>query len=226
MIMSIFGFENKIIFTEDEINILEIYDKKLFTNFINCINEQCNHIADEDNKIVLMQDDERLKIDRYVYLLTDVFNIDFNSKKIVNKIYTILSQNLKNRQDDELENITLKLRNYLIEEINELPFEFNIESEIEINDLLKCFNVVIDTSCYTSIVEKIEYIINILSTLNIADILIIPNLKTFLSEEELLEIYKYAIYNNVRLLLIENSHSEKILKYENKNIIDENFDEF
>lgn len=226
MIMSIFGFENKIIFTEDEINILEIYDKKLFTNFINCINEQCNHIADEDNKIVLMQDDERLKIDRYVYLLTDVFNIDFNSKKIVNKIYTILSQNLKNRQDDELENITLKLRNYLIEEINELPFEFNIESEIEINDLLKCFNVVIDTSYYNSIVEKIEYIINILSTLNIADILIIPNLKTFLSEEELLEIYKYTIYNNVRLLLIENSHSEKILKYENKNIIDENFDEF
>ena len=66
--MSIFGFENKIIFTEDEINILEIYDKKLFTNFINCINEQCNHIADEDNKIVLMQDDERLKTDRYVYL--------------------------------------------------------------------------------------------------------------------------------------------------------------
>ena len=30
MIMSIIGFENKINFKEEKINILEIYDKKLF----------------------------------------------------------------------------------------------------------------------------------------------------------------------------------------------------
>lgn len=44
-------------------------------------------------------------------------------------------------------------------------------------------------------------------------------------KNELLEIYKYSIYNSVKLLIVENIHSEKLLKYENKNIIDENFDE-
>ena len=172
-----------------------------------------------------MNGEKRVKIDKNVYVLTDLFNIDFNSKKIINKIYNALEQNIKNRQDNEVENIILQLRNYLIEEINEIPFEFNINSEIEILDLLKVFNVKIDTSCYTTIVEKIEFIISVLSNLKIAEVLVIPNLKTYVDENELLEIYKYSIYNSVKLLIIENTHSEKLLKYENKNIIDENFDE-
>lgn len=226
MVMSIIGFENKIHFKYDSVNILEIYDKKLFCNFINYINEQCNGEVEENNRIVLMEDSKRIKINKSIYLLTDVFNIDFNSKKILNKIYNIISQNIKNRQDDEIENLALKIRNYLIEEINEIPFEFSINSEIETLDLLKMFDVKIDTSCYITLVEKIEFIINILSSLKIANILVIPNLKTYLNEEELLEIYKYSIYNNIKILIVENNNSEKILKYEQKNVIDESFDEF
>lgn len=225
MIMSIIGFENKIYFKENAVNILEIYNQKLFSNFISYINEQSNEGTEEDNKIVLMDEEKRLKIDKMVYVLTDLFNIDFNSKKIINKIYNMLNQNIKNRQDNEIENTILQLRHYLVEEINEIPFEFNINSEIEMLDLLKAFNVKIDSSCYTTMVEKIEFVINILASLKIARVLVIPNVKTYVNEDELLEIYKYSIYNNINLLVIENRHSEKLLKYEQKNIIDENFDE-
>ncbi len=225
MIMSIIGFENKIYFKENAVNILEIYNQKLFSNFISYINEQSNEGTEEDNKIVLMDEEKRLKIDKMVYVLTDLFNIDFNSKKIINKIYNMLNQNIKNRQDNEIENTILQLRHYLVEEINEIPFEFNINSEIEMLDLLKAFNVKIDSSCYTTMVEKIEFVINILASLKIARVLVIPNLKIYVNEDELLEIYKYSIYNNINLLVIENRHSEKLLKYEQKNIIDENFDE-
>ena len=100
-----------------------------------------------------------------------------------------------------------------------------MNSDIDVQDLLKIFNVKIDTSCYISIVEKIEFIIDIISNFKIAEILVIPNLKTYLNEYELLEIYKYSIYNNVNLLLVENVLENKLLKYEQKNIIDENFDE-
>lgn len=224
MIMSIFGLNNKIVLEEGNVNILEIYNKKLFYNLITIMNE--NDDSMENNQIVLLQDEERLSIGKNIFVLTDIFNIDFNSKRILNKLYNILVENIKNRQDDELENINLKLRNYLIEEINELPFEFSMKSELELNDLLKVFELKIDTMCYTTIVEKIEFIIDIISTLKIANILVIPNLKIYLDKRELLEIYKYSIYNSVQLLIIENSNSKELLKYETKNIIDEEFDEF
>ena len=86
--------------------------------------------------------------------MTDLFNIDFNSKKILNKIYAVIEQNIKNRQDDEINKIIWSLRKYLTDEINEIPFEFNMNSDIDVQDLLKIFNVKIDTSCYISIVEK------------------------------------------------------------------------
>lgn len=226
MIMSIIGFDKKIEFKEGNVNVLEIYNKKFFYNFINNINEQCNGYTEEDNNIVIMEEAKRIKISQSIYLLIDVFNIEFNTKKVINKIYSVLLNNIKNRQDNELENLMLKLRNYLIEEINEIPFEFNMNSEMETVDILKAFDIKIDTSCYTTIVEKVEFIINIISNLKIADILVIPNLKSYLSEDELIEIYKYSIYNNVKLLIVENSKAKKILKYEQKNVIDENFEEY
>lgn len=121
MIMSIIGFDNKIEFKEGNVNVLEIYNKKFFYNFINNINEQCNGYTEEDNNIVIMEEAKRIKISQSIYLLIDVFNIEFNTKKVINKIYSVLLNNIKNRQDNELENLMLKLRNYLVEEINEIP---------------------------------------------------------------------------------------------------------
>lgn len=196
----------------------------MFYNLITILNE--NDSGQEDNQIVLFEDGIRVSIEKNVFVLTDMFNVDFNFKKITNKLYNLLAENIKNRQDNELENISLELRNYLIEEINELPFEFNMKSELELSDLLKAFDLKIDTMCYTSVVEKIEFFIAIISILKIATILVIPNLKTYLDDDELLEIYKYSIYNNVKLLVIESKSSDELLKYETKNIIDEEFDEF
>lgn len=223
MIMSIFGLENKITFEEGKINVLEIYNKKFFRRMIEILNGEEEA---ESNEIVLLDNEKRVELKKNVLVFTDLFNIDFNSKKIITKVYNELIESIKKRQDDELENLTIKLRNYLIEEINELPFEFNINSELEINDLLKAFNLKIDTTCYTTIVEKIEFIINIIANLKMATILVIPNLKVYLEKEEIIEIYKYSLYNNIKLLILENSSNEKIENYEIKNIIDKEFDEF
>ena len=69
-----------------------------------------------------------------------------------------------------------------------------------------------------------EILIDIISTLKIAKILVVPNLKMYLSDEELVELYKYSMYNNVKLFLIERKQTEK-LKYEKIIYVDENFDE-
>ena len=86
MRMSIMGFENKIEFKEGIVNVFEIYNQKLFSEIINTINNQCNG-EDDDNSIVLMENEKRLNIEKTIYLLTDLFNIDFNAKKILNKMY-------------------------------------------------------------------------------------------------------------------------------------------
>lgn len=225
MELSIYGLENNIVFDETHVNILEVKSKKFFSKLLLIINNKYNGIKD-GNEIVLKENNIEIDISKNVFIIFDIFNIEYNSKKILNKLYTIIAQNVKCSQSFELEEIILKFRNFLIKEINELPFEFCMKSDINIEDVLKLFSLKIDESCYLSIIEKIEFLIDMIKNLEIAKILIIPNLKIYLTGEELVEIYKYAKYNEVHLLIIENNINKDLLEYEKKNIIDEEFDDF
>jgi len=218
------GFENEIVFNDDNINVLEIKNSKCFSHIIEIINDKINGI--DTNEIFLLDNkDEELKMNKEMYMVLDVFNVDYNSKQILKKIYEIIAENISKNQDYEIEKMTLNLRNYIIQEINELPFEFVMKSDIDIPEILKLYNLKIDEQNYTSILDKIEILIDILATLKIANILVIPNLKLFLDEKELIELYKYSLYNNIKLLLIERNNDLEKLKYEKIIVIDETFDE-
>ena len=224
MKLKVIGFDNEIVFDSENVNVLTIKNTKCFSNFVGIINDKVNGI--ESNEIFLLNDNnEELKMDKKVYMVLDVFNIDYNSKKILTKIYNIISDNINKNQDFEIEKISLKLRNYIIQEINELPFEFLMKEDLDVSEILKLYNLKIDSRNYLSVLEKVELLIDIIKTLKIADVLIVPNLKLFLDEEELLELYKYSLYNEVSLFLIEKNESKQ-LKYEKNMIIDENFNDF
>ena len=194
MKLRINGFNNEVLFNEECVNILTIKDPKCFSHLIGILNDKINGL--ESNEIFLLDDkEEELKLEKNAYMILDVFNIDYNSKKILSKIYDIISENIKKNQDYVIENIALNLRNYIISEINELPFEFTMKSELDIPEILKIYNLKIDGEMYHSILEKIELLIDLLATLKISNILIIPNLKSFLEDVELV----YLIYDKITL---------------------------
>ena len=104
MIMKIFSLENDIIFTEEYINVLQIQDKKLFTNVINSLNDNINNIEDTKERIIILDNDTEIKIEKEVLMFIDVFNIDFNQKKIqsalYNKIEKIYKQEFERMSDN------------------------------------------------------------------------------------------------------------------------------
>lgn len=222
MELSIFGLENKIVFDDSHVNILEIKDKKFFRKILFLLNNN----VEEENEIVLMDNSKRLSIEKEIYMIFDLYNIEYNSKKILNKLYTIIADNIKLSEKSELDELVFKFRNFLVKEINELPFEFEMKSDIEIEDILKSFTLKIDESCYFELIEKVEFLIDIIKEFKIAKILVLPNLKNYFTNEELIEIYKYAKYNEVYLLIVQNGVEENVLEYEKKYIIDDEFDDF
>lgn len=221
MKLKIFGLDNFLELNDKNINIISIYDVKMFTNVIKLLNNKVNGIV-EDEIILLDDENKEINMKSNCIVLFDLFNIDYNSKKILSKIYQIVEEKIQLNQDLKLENFMLNIRNYLIEEINELPFEFSMKSELDISEILKLFNVKIDIVNYETLLEKIEFLIDIASTLEIFDIIFIPNLKQYLSIEELIHLYKYSLYKNIKLIIIERENTTK-LEYEKIWRIDENF---
>ena len=69
-------------------------------------------------------------------------------------------------------------------------------------------------------------LIDVEKLLKIHTLQIFVNLKQYLTKEELIEFYKYAIYNNVQILLVDSQTYGISLNNEKKLVIDENLDEF
>lgn len=224
MKLKINGFANELKFYDDKINILCIKDTKCFTNIIQKINNKIEGIENEE--IFLLDDmNEELKMQKEVLMIIDLFNIDFNSKKILGKLYDKISDSIENSDSTKIQNMLIEIRKSIIDEINEFPFEFTISDNIDIVNMLKLYDLKIDKLAYKSILEKIEFLIDLNTTLNIFSIIVIPNLKIYLSQKELIELYKYSLYNNVKLLLIEKNIDTK-LEYEQVLVIDESFDDY
>lgn len=54
----------------------------------------------------------------------------------------------------------------------------------------------------------------------------IVNVKQYLDSDELVEFYKYCVYNNVKLLLLERGSEVSLLERERILFVDEDYDEF
>ena len=76
------------------------------------------------------------------------------------------------------------------------------------------------------LLDNLLLLIDLENTLKFNNILVFVNLKQYLSKNELIEFYKYAIYSKIQILLIDSQAYGVTLEYEKKLIIDENLDEF
>ena len=131
MIMKIFSLENDIIFTEEYINVLQIQDKKLFTNVINSLNDNINNIEDTKERIIILDNDTEIKIEKEVLMFIDVFNIDFNQKKIQSALYNKIEKIYKQEFErmSEFQTIFQNLLLNVLDVFNEFPFEFNYKEK-------------------------------------------------------------------------------------------------
>ena len=90
---------------------------------------------------------------------------------------------------------------------------------------MKILSIKIETTKYDSPFEKLLGLIDIFEIFELGKLLILCNIKSYFEEEQLVEIYKYALYKKIKLLVIEPIIAEKLIKYEKKLQIDENFDD-
>ena len=113
MKLRINGFENEIRLIQNHANVIQIRNPKLLSHFIEVLNEKINDI--DNNEIVLLdENNQELNFSKKVYLLIDVFNIDFNSKKILNKIYDLISNNIDVEQGNFINSINNNIKKKLI----------------------------------------------------------------------------------------------------------------
>ena len=204
------NWQRKIEIEENTIYTLVFENKKYYRENIKELISQ--HKGNEGNYIY-SNDNKEISLEKSSYIITDIFNIEINSKKVLTKIYNSL---LKQIIDDTVEynELTTHIRAYFGKLIFNSLFEVEQGEEIDMNSLLKLGDFRIHVE-YDDILEKFIKFLKVLVQLCGITIIFIVGLHNVFTDEEVREIYKEVCVNKISIINIEYQQFD--------NISDENY---
>ena len=194
-------FENNIVLENDKVQVIEIENKKMFFRFINNLYEIKNGF--KLNELFFYNDNnDELDLSNKLEIYTNFFDLDLNSKKNINNLTKFIINNLTDNEKDNIFNIYKKVYKNLISILNNIDLPLSISDSLNIEDIIKLSKISINVK--NDLLENLLLIIDLEKIFKVNNILFFINLKQYLNKDELLEFYKYAIYNNVNIVLIDS----------------------
>lgn len=216
-------FDNNIKIENDYIQVIEIENKKTFYRLVSDLYKIKN---DEKLDEVFFYDDNNQEINMYnkVDLYVNFFDIDLNSKKNLNILNKNIINSLTDNVKEEILNNFKKLSKSFTKILSDIDLPLSLNDNITVDDIIKLLKISINKT--DDLLDNLLLLIDLEKVLKINEILFFINLKQYLSQEELIEFYKYAIYNEIKIVLVDSQSYGIKLDYEKKLIIDANLDEF
>lgn len=214
--------ENILQLKDDKILSLEIENKNYFYRIINDLYSLSNSEIVEE--ITFYDSNNKELNSNKLKIFVNYFNFEFDSKKYT----TDINKYIVNEMDENDKNSLLKAYNKLIDTflkiLNKSDLPLQILEDITVDNIIK--NLKLSINPKNNLLDNLLLVIELEKTLKTNNILIFINLKQYLINQELIELYKYAIYNEINIILIDSQCYGGTLEYENKLIIDNNLDEF
>ena len=202
----------KLVNTEHQINInffenvqtvLVIENFNEFQKIIMHLQEQ---YINQYDKFYLSENGRSLSFPKFVDIVMDIFTLQLNSKKIQNYLYRLASDaaNEFETEKSDILSASITFMDKICSKIN--CMEVDYDTIFSYNDFFKLFNFKIRDSDI-DLTERISTYIKVISEISDAKILVFINLKSFISSQQLSEIYNVAFAYKIHLLLIESSMS-------------------
>ncbi len=191
---------------ENEICVLVIEDQIVFRNVVSEVIK--NVVGDLDSIAIFegMMCINRSKVD----IVYNYFDLTVNSKKNISKLH----HNIANTSVSEKWYLkTQQLQSVMIQYL--IDISFDIENQVSFNEefsfanFLKMFDVKFAEE-QVSFLEKIIVYLQVSQEITDLQIVFFVSLKQYLNNEELLELYKFANYAKIAIVLLEQQECDKI----------------
>ncbi len=215
--------ENSIELDNNSINVIEIENKKYFYKIVNDFIKIKNGIALDEIK-TFKNNLEEVDLNNKIDIIIDFFNLNYNDKKLINNVEKSILEKVTVLEKENLNKQYKKIVNILRELANDLDLPINISDEMQLEKLIKILRITLEEN--NELLDKLLLLIDLNKTIYNNEIIIFINLKQFLSKNELIELYKYSLYNETKIIMIDSQCYEEVIKYEKKLIIDNDLEEF
>ena len=155
-----------------------------------------------EGKFLLSEADKLLNMGKFLELVVNPFVIDVNEKRIVQKLYQEMEAQIQEQLVLETAEIHSRLISYLEEIAGKVTYPVIFDLEQNVLGLMKTYNVRLETESITMLEKLVEYF-RLLHQLCRVEVIVCVNLKSYLSEVELRQLYETVFYEKIALILLE-----------------------
>lgn len=218
IVLSHYGLDPSIEVDEEHFFTFVIENKFLFYKYVTEIKNKIN--GDPSPNFFLRLNNNELLFDKHALAIFDIFNIDLNSKTILNLLSKKFGYFLREtNQEEKLSNI----EKTIFELVDDFGFStgLNLEYNESLNEttLVRiCGLKVADDSL--SLLERIFNYIDLYSELLPIKVFFLVFGKEFFSDDEIFQIYNHCYDKQLRFIIIENFDHSPLSLNENRLIID------
>ena len=178
-----------------------IESPELFSGYLQEIYGQC---AKREGRFVLSDGDKEVELTKVVEIITDPFAVDLNGRKILNRLYTeLVDVSRAAEMYTQTLELTQRIQEYILQLEEKTNHIFQFNDEMDISGLLKMMEVKIEDSDDFFFERLCSYIKNAVNVLGVR-LFVFVNLRSYLTDEQMQELIKEVIYQEIQALFIEN----------------------
>lgn len=168
-----------------------------------CLSELWKQASGEPGEWLLSEGVKEYSLGKSAEVIFNLFALDLNNKKVLGRLYQEMEQNMLESCVEEMGAVNAEIVQMLDRISLQLPYILKYDLELNPVGLMKLYNVGLDEQ-EMSFMEKICMYIRNIHQLCRTELVVFLNLKQLLSEEQLLELYKFCYYEKVAILDIES----------------------
>ena len=179
--------------------------------------ELINQHKGNEGSFIISNNSKEIEFAKDSHIITDIFSIDINSKKVLTKVYSSLLK-LVVEDVSKYNELSTNIKVYFEKLIFDSSLEIEQGEEIDISSLLKLgdFKIHVDND---DILEKFIKFLKVLTELCNCKIIFVVGLHNVFTIDEIKEVYKEVCLNKINIINIEYQQFENISNENCKEIV-------
>ena len=199
--------EKQLVFQENTVQVVVVENKPLFRKMLDDFNKQ---VEGKEGGFTLSADNKILRLDKEAALVLNPFNLEINSRKALTGLYNELGK-LGINEENYLKTCKIKgqIAEYAYDLLSRVDYALEFQDDFCLQNLFKALEVQFEAGD-GDFLEQIVAYMDVCCKFQKVKVLAFANLKTYVTDVELQELYKEAFYRKLHLLLLENSVGEAL----------------
>lgn len=185
---------------ENMVSVLVIENREMMQELIGELYHQCEG---GDGRYVLSAEGKIQAIEKKMELIINPFSLDINNRKVLTRLYQEMDELVKENLYKEHMELNAHIAAFVQRICDLTQYHITFLQDASSLDIIKLANVRIEVEEMTMLERLTDYI-GLMGDLCHYCIVAFVNLKAYLPDDSLENLYEYARYHKVQILLIED----------------------